>query len=350
MKIAQSNVNLVSSHNYYEENRVTVQTGVLTRSAFMDSLEGQQKKFDSLELTETAMDDAPVSSETYTSLRPSRNEYLGTVESSLEDQIAELRSQILNTIMMLLQALGGDNQSKGYRHTLSRTADLLNAGSFVRTTTVTATHIEQEATTFSGSGTALTEDGRVIDFGVSFSMSRQLCEYAGISMSSAVSLIDPLVINVGSDVTHISDQTFYFDLDCDGMDDKISNLGSGSGFLALDLNSDGKINDGSELFGAKSGDGFKDLSIYDKDANGWIDENDEVYDLLRIWIRNEDGTDTLMTLKEADVGAINLGSADTQFSQYNSAFSLGGVTRSSGIFLKESGGVGLVQQVDLAAM
>lgn len=350
MKIAQSNVNLVSSHKYYEENRVTVQTGILSRGDFLDSLQNQQKKFDTLELSEEIGDGDPISSESYTSLRPSRNEYLSPGTSTLADQWAELKSLLLNRIMMILQGLGGDTQKRGYHQTLSNTAQMLNDNFYVKSTTITATHIEEEATTFCGTGTALTEDGRAIDFGVSFSLSRKLCEYAGIDMRSAVSVIDPLVINVGSDITHISDQSFYFDLDCDGTDDKISNLGEGSGFLALDKNGDGKINNGSELFGTGSGNGFKDLSIYDQDHNGWIDENDEVYEQLRVWIRNEDGTDTLLSLKEADVGAINLGSAETEFSQYNSSFALGGITRASGVFLKESGGVGLVQQVDLATM
>ena len=248
---------------------------------------------------------------------------------------------------------------------------MLTANTFVRTTTITAVHLEEECTSFSGMGTALTEDGRVIDFGLQFSMSRRLCEYAGISMSSAVSMIDPLVINVSSDVTHISDQSFYFDLDCDGTEDKISNLGAGSGFLALDKNGDGKIGDGSELFGTKSDNGFEDLRMYDSDGNGWIDENDDVYGQLRVWMRGADGTDTLLSLQEADVGAIFLGNAETQFSHYGGFGGLGGLaagglsdgltgspenfgvtgmTRSSGIFLKESGGVGTVQQVDLAAL
>ncbi len=38
-----------------------------------------------------------------------------------------------------------------------------------------------------------------------------------------------------------------------------------------------KINDGSELFGTSSGDGFKDLATYDEDENGWIDENDSIF-------------------------------------------------------------------------
>jgi hypothetical protein len=351
MKIAKSNVNLYSSHTYYEENAVTVQSGVLTRDSFLTSLQNQEKKMDSLELSEETDVSTPLASQSYSSLKSSKAEYLSPYESTLQDQLAEIRTTLLERILRLLQLFDGGRADRGYRNTLNSTANMLGSGNMmVRTTTLSVTHIEEECSTFSGMGTALTEDGRVIDFGVSFSMSRRLTEYAGMSVASAVNFIDPLVINVGSDVAYISDQSFYFDLDCDGKEDKISNLGSGSGFLALDKNGDGKIGDGSELFGTKSGDGFKDLSAYDLDGNGWIDENDAVYEMLRIWIRNEDGTDTLLSLKESDVGAIYLGNAGTEFTHHNSDFLMSAMTRSSGIFLKESGGVGTVQQVDLAAM
>ncbi len=350
MKIAQSNVNLVSSHKYYEENTVTVQTNTMTRNSFLESLQNQENKMDALDISEGEAADTALSSESYSSLKPSRTEYLNTAAASLEDQIAELRTALLERIMRLLQSLGGDTQSRGFRSTMNNMANMLTANTFVKVTTVSITHVQAEETTFKGSGCALTEDGRQIDFGVDFSMSQRLTQYAGMSMASAVNFIDPLIINVGSDVTHISDQSFYFDLDCDGKEEKISNLGSGSGFLALDKNGDGKINDGSELFGTKSGNGFADLSIYDEDKNGWIDENDDIYESLRVYVKNEDGTDTLLGLKESDVGAIYLGNADTQFTNYNSAFMAAAMTRKSGIFLKESGGVGTVQQVDLAAM
>ena len=80
----------------------------------------------------------------------------------------------------------------------------------------------------------------------------------------------PLVINLDSNVTTLSDQKFMFDIDSDGILDSISYLNKGSGYLALDKNGDGVINDGNELFGTKSGDGFYDLSRYDEDHNGIV--------------------------------------------------------------------------------
>ena len=159
---------------------------------------------------------------------------------------------------------------------------------------------------------------------------------------------DPLMINLDTDIGSVSDQKFFFDLDADGKEDEISFAGKGSGFLALDRNGDGKINDGSELFGTKSGDGFKDLAAYDEDGNGWIDENDAIFSQLKIWTKDEDGKDKLISLKDADVGAIYLGNADTQFSLKDDDHKLNGEIKKTGIYLHESSGeVGTVNHVDL---
>ncbi|SFQ30063.1 hypothetical protein SAMN04487928_1314 [Butyrivibrio proteoclasticus] len=351
MKIAQAQVNMGSTHKYYEENTVTVQSGIVTRNSFLKSLNEQEKKMDTLEISiGDATENKAMGSESYNSLKPSKTEYLGNTESSMEQQLADIRNSILQRILSLLQMLGGEDKSSYFRETVSNTANMLTSNSFLKVTTVEMKHLEEETTTFSGSGAAVTEDGRRIDFNVDFSMSRKLCQYAGITRASSARLVDPLVINVGNEVTTISDQHFYFDLDSDGKEEKISALNPGSGFLALDKNEDGKINDGSELFGTKSGDGFKDLGVYDKDHNGWIDENDEIYEALRIWIRDEEGVDHLMSLKAADVGAIYLGNVATEYTHQNSDLMVSGMMKASGLFLKESGGVGTVHQIDMAAL
>ncbi|MGP1665284.1 MAG: hypothetical protein ACTS5I_05105, partial [Rhodanobacter sp.] len=110
---------------------------------------------------------------------------------------------------------------------------------------------------------------------------------------------------------------------------------------------DGTINDGRELFGALSGDGFADLAAYDDDGNGWIDENDAVFSKLLIWSRHEDGTEQLRGLLQHGIGAIHLGQADTPFAIKDDSNALQGAVRATGIYLHEDGGVGTVQQIDL---
>lgn len=207
---------------------------------------------------------------------------------------------------------------------------------------------ESESTTFASSGMVQTQDGRNISFNVEVSMSRAfMAEFNTLEAQNYIKT-DPLMINLDTNIGSVSDQKFFFDLDADGKKEEISFAGKGSGFLALDQNEDGTINDGSELFGTKSGDGFKDLARYDEDGNGWIDENDSVFSRLRIWTKDSEGNDYLIDLKKADVGAIYLGNQDTQFSLKDEANRLNAEIKKTGIYLKESSGaVGTLNHVDL---
>ena len=218
--------------------------------------------------------------------------------------------------------------------------------------------VEQEDTCFSTVGTVRTKDGREINFNVNVNMSRRCEEYYREELNVAqFALYDPLVINLNTDVTELSDQTFYFDLDADGEEEEISML-KGSGYLALDKNGDGVINDGSELFGTKNGDGFADLARYDEDGNGWIDENDSIWSKLKIWCKDENGNDVLYKLSDKGVGAICLKNVSTDFTMQGdrkaqdgtmNANATNAVIRKTGIFLYENGNAGTVQHVDMAA-
>lgn len=211
-------------------------------------------------------------------------------------------------------------------------------------------YAEAEETTFSTEGKVVTASGKEINFNLDLTMSRSFYEEASTIVDfGAAKLTDPLVINLDTEVASVSDQKFYFDLDADGHQEEISRLNAGSGFLALDKNGDGVINDGSELFGAATGNGFIELAQYDQDGNGWIDEADEIFDKLLIWQKDEDGNDVLRGLGAAGVGAIYLGSTNTDFS-LNSAEDnhTNAVIRQTGVFLYENGNTGTVQQVDFA--
>ena len=137
-------------------------------------------------------------------------------------------------------------------------------------------------------------------------------------------------------------------MDADGTEEEIASLSAGSGFLALDKNDDGIINNGKELFGPQSGDGFADLAAYDEDSNGWIDESDSVFKDLKIWTKDENGGNRLIAIGKAGVGAIYLGHTATEFSLNKEITNeTQGIVRSTGIFLKESGETGTIQHVDL---
>lgn len=211
------------------------------------------------------------------------------------------------------------------------------------------THYEAEQTHFSAEGVIRTADGREISFNLQLSMSRAFYEETNVSIRAGDAVRkDPLVINFDGTAAQLTDTKFAFDIDADGKQDNISFVGPGSGFLALDLNGDGKINDGSELFGAKSGDGFGDLAKYDSDGNQWIDENDAVYSALRIWTRDLSGNDRLTSLSNQKVGALYLGNLATPFSIKDSNNTEQGLVQASGVYLNEDGTPGTLQQIDLS--
>ena len=210
-------------------------------------------------------------------------------------------------------------------------------------------YAEAESTTFSTEGTVITEDGRQIGFGVNVSMSREFVKESRIDVQYGTpQYCDPLVIQMSGNVGEVSDQTFSFDLDCDGVEEKINRLVNGSGFLAVDKNDDGLINNGSELFGAKSGNGFADLEQYEADGNGWIDENDDIFSRLKIWTKDQSGNDMLIDLKNSGVGAICLKNSKTDFSVNNVVNNeTQAKVRRTGFYLNENGTAGTIQQFDL---
>ncbi len=225
----------------------------------------------------------------------------------------------------------------------------LNTGLNVLNSAQGIYQMEEENTGFSTVGTVRTSDGREINFNVNVGMSREFEEYYKEDLQQLpTTMCDPLVINMDTDVAQLSDQTFFFDIDADGEQDEISQLGSGSGYLALDKNGDGIINDGSELFGTSSGNGFADLARYDEDGNGWIDENDAIWSKLKIWAKDANGKDVLYRLADKGVGAICLQNADTDFTLKGSAGQTQGAIRRTGVFLYENGNVGTIQHVDVA--
>lgn len=211
-----------------------------------------------------------------------------------------------------------------------------------------AMQYERESVSFSAAGVVKTQDGREINIHMTLNMSREFASRQDISLRAGDAIAkDPLVINFQAPAAALTQTKYSFDIDSDGRADQLSFVRPGSGFLALDKNGDGKVNDGSELFGPQSGDGYSELANYDTDQNGWIDENDSIFNQLRIWAKDADGNDRLLALGQAGVGAIYLGHSETQFSYKDDSNQQQGQLRDTGFFLREDGTAGTVQELDL---
>ncbi|TXT37824.1 MAG: hypothetical protein FD135_3322 [Comamonadaceae bacterium] len=207
---------------------------------------------------------------------------------------------------------------------------------------------ESETTRVSAQGVVHTADGKQINFTMQLEMSRAFVQESSTSLRAGDAVRkDPLVLNFDGAGVELADTQFAFDLNADGQTENIAFVTGGSGFLALDKNADGRINDGTELFGPRSGDGFTDLAQYDQDGNQWIDEGDAVYSQLRVWKRDANGNDQLQSLAQSGVGALYLGRVASPFSVNTTSNQTLGQVRSTGVFLYESGLAGSLQQVDL---
>lgn len=210
---------------------------------------------------------------------------------------------------------------------------------------INSTSIEAQGLNFLVSAKVIA-DGKEMNISIDLSLSRSFIQKNRTNISLA-SLYDPLVISLDGGMPNLSSSKFAFDIDSDGKSDQISLLKNGSGFLALDRNSNGKIDDGGELFGTKSGDGFGDLSKYDDDDNGWIDSNDAIFDKLRIWSKTSN-KDELLALGEVGIGAIFLGNTQTPFSLKSESNELLGEMRKSGMVLFENFKAGVISHIDMA--
>ena len=208
------------------------------------------------------------------------------------------------------------------------------------------TQWQQQELKVHSSGSLTTADGRTIDFNFAMHMQHTQASHESVSIRAGAALKDPLVINYAASSAQLSSQQMQFDLDANGRKESLAMLGNGSAYLALDKNGNGRIDDGRELFGALSGDGFADLARYDDDGNGFIDSADAVFKDLKLWLPDSQGKGRLLSLADAGIGALALQHAQGSF-ELIANNELQGQVRSNGIFVFEDGRIGSMQQVDL---
>jgi hypothetical protein len=146
----------------------------------------------------------------------------------------------------------------------------------------------------------------------------------GSTSTYTVQLYSPLVLdftNVGRPLFSSMDESkVRFDLNGDGVKERTGWIGGygGVGLLALDLNGNGGIDNGLELFGEgtrivsngrKARDGYAALAQYDANKDGVIDAKDPMYRKLVVWFdKNKDGvSDKSELVSLADSGVTKIG-------------------------------------------
>lgn len=271
----------------------------------------------------------------------------------LKKLFESMTGKSFNVGMLDAQAVGnnGNNATTGQATAsasqLSMTSGEALEHGFEYSYSETTTSTEQVQ--FQAQGQVRTADGRVIDLNLQLNMSRSLSESHSFQIRLGAALKDPLVINFSGKAAELSADTIEFDIDSDGELDTVHRLDDASGYIALDKNNNGSIDNGNELFGAQSGNGFKELAAYDDDKNGFIDEGDAIWDQLRIWVQHDDGSSSMFTLADKDIGALYLGYSrtDWELSAGQHSDEMAGKIRATGLFLTEEGDTGSLQQVDL---
>jgi Ca2+-binding RTX toxin-like protein len=143
------------------------------------------------------------------------------------------------------------------------------------------------------------------------------------SIDDAENTTSPLILDLDGDGIETTRLLNFFDHDGDGFQEKTGWVGAGDGFLARDLNGDGNINSGLELFGnntqlesgAKAENGFQALDDLDSNEDGVISSEDSAWAELSVWKDSngnaavDDGE--LLSLDEHGIASINIDYTDS---------------------------------------
>lgn len=206
---------------------------------------------------------------------------------------------------------------------------------------------EREESSLSITGTFEAVDGRRFAVALTYSQVRERVSTHDVQFRAgdAVRPIDPLMLNLGGGaVTLDPARTVAVDLDGDGRQDRVAAPGAGTWMLVRDRDGDGAVDGGQELFGPVSGSGFGELAALDQDGNGFVDGGDAAFSQLFLW-----NGGSLLALGQAGVGALATASVELPFAHQDGDGALLGQQTRGGLFLKEDGTAGALQQVDLVA-
>ncbi|WP_426979609.1 calcium-binding protein [Xylella fastidiosa] len=168
---------------------------------------------------------------------------------------------------------------------------------------------------------------------------------------------DPLVLDLDGDgiETVAAGKHILFDHDGDGIKHASGWVKPDDGFLVLDRNGNGRIDDGSELFGAdtvlanghKATSGFEALRDLDSNGDGLFDAADARFTDVRVWRDlNQDGqsqANELFTLSSLGIASITLTPTNTEDVDLGN----GNLIDNRGTYTRTDGRTGVVGDLQL---
>jgi hypothetical protein len=145
-----------------------------------------------------------------------------------------------------------------------------------------------------------------------------------------VSSTSPLVLDLNGDGVQTLglEAAVSFDLKADGSDQRSGWVDRHDGLLTLDLNGNGRVDHGAELFGNRTmmrggrmaRDGWEALTQHDNDGDGVVSAADALFAHLKVWVdANGDGVSDaaeLHSLSSLGITALDLSHDDQSFEQH----------------------------------
>ena len=175
--------------------------------------------------------------------------------------------------------------------------------------------------------------------GVVFSVNQTFIESFSLSLDISfgeVEQADPLILDLDFNGFKFAstEKTVAFDLDADGQTDSLTPLAGKDALLAIDLNKNGRIDNGLELFGDAGGakDGFAALQRYDDNNDQLINAQDRVFNELLLLQFSDNNEQQISQLTEQQIESLSLESKEknVDFLHGNQLTSVSNFTKSNG--------------------
>ena len=232
---------------------------------------------------------------------------VGEAGAGLGSLFGPIGTVIGGTLGGIAGAVWGEDAYNGIIEACAKAMDLADqAADFI--ISPTKDYKQKLYTDFAGALKYFNEDGTV-------NFAKYLADTANIS------LYDPIALdlNANGKIDTLSlENGVFFDHNGDGIAFKSSWISGEDGILARDINGDGKITSGAELFGnftrLKNGElaknGAEALKDLDDNNDGIFDSNDKAFNEILVWQdKNSDGIsqkNELKTLNEHNIKSIDL--------------------------------------------